>query len=73
MNSVQYILGGISMRVPTPLVVIAVVLALPALIPLVVVQHSLYKHRLRGAAKSQTCSSCGAVLGIEALQEADEC
>jgi ribosomal protein L40E len=72
MNSVQLLLGGISMRVPTPLVVIATMIALPALIPLVVVQRSLYKRRFRVAAKSQACLSCGAVLGIEALHEADE-
>jgi hypothetical protein len=60
------------MRVPTPLIVLAFVLALPALVPYAIGRHYLYLHRLRTAAKRSACPSCGRTLGIEALHDADE-
>jgi hypothetical protein len=60
------------MRVPLPLITIAIVLALPALIPYAFARHYLYKHRLRTAARNLACPSCGRILGIDALHEADK-
>lgn len=60
------------MRVPTPLLLVAIVLSLPALVPYAIARHYLYKHRLLVAAKSRACPSCGRILGIEAINEADE-
>jgi hypothetical protein len=59
------------MRIPTPLIVVAMVLALPALLPYAVVRHFLFKRRRLTAAKNQACPSCGRVLGIASLREAD--
>ena len=60
------------MRVPTPLIIVVMVLAFPVLIPYAFICHSVYEHRRRAAAKRRACPSCGRILGIEALYEADE-
>jgi predicted RNA-binding Zn-ribbon protein involved in translation (DUF1610 family) len=62
------------MRTQMLLVVAAflLLLALPALIPYAFVRQYLDRRRLRIAAKSQACPSCGRILGIEALHVADE-
>jgi hypothetical protein len=61
------------LRTPIMLLfVVAVLLALPALVPYAFVCHYIDRRRLRIAAKSQACPSCGRILGIEALHLADE-
>jgi hypothetical protein len=59
----------------TPIMLLAVVaflLALPALVPYAFVCLYLDRRRLRIAANSHACPSCGRILGIEALHLADE-
>jgi hypothetical protein len=51
---------------------IALILALPVLIPLAFALLYLDERRLRAAAKRAACPTCGRTLGIEALQQADE-
>jgi predicted RNA-binding Zn-ribbon protein involved in translation (DUF1610 family) len=60
------------MRVPTPLIVVAIVLALSALVPDAISRHFVYKHRLLAPARRSPCPACGRTLGIAALHEADE-
>jgi hypothetical protein len=59
-------------RVPTPFFVIAFIVALPAIIPYAIVSHWLEMRRLRTAAKTQACPSCGRIPGIASLHAADE-
>jgi hypothetical protein len=43
------------------------------LVPYAFACHYVDQRRLRNAARSQACPSCGRILGIEALHLADEC
>ena len=60
------------MRVPTPIFVVAFVLALPVLLPCALVSNRLYRRRLRTVAESHACPSCGSILGFAALLAGDE-
>ena len=60
------------MRISSPIVVVALVLALPVLLPCAFVRHWISQRRLRNAAQSLPCPSCGRPLGIEALRAAEE-
>jgi len=60
------------MRVPTPVFVVAFVLALPVLLPYALFRHGLYLRRLRTAAEARPCPSCGRPLGADALRASDE-
>ena len=48
------------------------IVALPVIIPLAFAWHGIQRFRLRATAKRFACTSCGRLLGIEALAIADE-
>lgn len=60
------------MRLPTPIIAVALLLALPVLLPYAFVSRRLHQRRLRSAAEAQPCPSCGRPLGVAALQASDE-
>ncbi len=47
-------------------------LLLPVILPLTVLGQKRYQKRLRGLAEKLACVECGQILGVEALQLADE-
>lgn len=51
---------------------IALIAALPLILPAAAVLHSLDCWRMRGAARRFTCLSCGTRLGREAIRLADD-
>src|SRR4051812_43907994 len=53
-------------------IIVAIVLALPLLIPCALARNYLYRRHLRAAAEACACPSCGRPLGVEALQAADD-
>jgi hypothetical protein len=54
------------------LLAVVFILALPVILPVAAILHARYRHRLRGAAEKTACTVCGAILGSEALDKADE-
>src|SRR5262249_1619306 len=60
------------MRVPTPVFVVAFVLALPVLLPCALISHRLHRRRLRTVAQAHPCPLCGNILSIAALRAGDE-
>ncbi len=53
------------------LLAVALVLFLPVLLPVALVQHSLYLSRLRALANRFHCTNCERILGLESLRLAD--
>jgi hypothetical protein len=60
------------MRIPSLLIDLGIVLALPVLLPLAFIRHYLDERHLRATAAGAVCPLCGAILGVEALHRADE-
>ena len=59
------------MRKPTPFIWISSLLAILVLTPYGFIRHHFFNHRLRDAARSRPCPSCGHTLGTAALHAAD--
>ena len=53
------------------LFIVGFVLMLPVLVPIGLVSHAMARRRLKAAARSATCPSCGATLGVRAIELAD--
>jgi hypothetical protein len=49
----------------------SLIVLLPAIVPVVALSHSIYRKRLRSAARAFRCLSCSAVLGLESIRLAD--
>ena len=54
------------------LYVFAFLLAMPVLLPIAMISHSLDQRDMRAVSESQPCPACGARLGVAALRASDE-
>jgi hypothetical protein len=59
-------------KIPVALLVIGFVLLTPVWLPVALILHGIYLHRLRRSANRFRCVTCGVVLGRAALRLADD-
>ena len=58
-------------RVPIPLLVLIILIALPVAIPVAIVSWMLDRRRMQAVAQRTHCERCGATLGDASLHRAD--